>query len=143
MNAKGAKAPKERVLASPRLGSVLLSPSMVLVAACASSALDGRATAPRPAADESFIDEDGTMKPRGGGTAALSPVGLADDIVRVRCIVSTEGVVFGCSQLSGPRVVEDRLVAALKKVRVAPALEDGKPVEARRTFAFRVGFVMR
>jgi hypothetical protein len=116
------------------------------VAACASNG-PGERTTPEalasPAEAESFIDDDGTVKARGPGTAAPSDVGLPDDLVRIRCHVSTEGDVFGCTQLRGPPVVEERLVRFLKRTRVKPVMQDGKPVEALRTFTFRITFLMR
>jgi hypothetical protein len=57
--------------------------------------------------------------------------------------VSTEGTFFGCTQLSGPPIVEERLVGALKRTRVKPVMEDGKPVEALRTLTFHVRLLMR
>lgn len=119
---------------------------LVSVAACASNG-PGAGTAPlgpaRPGEAESFIDDDGTVKDRGPGSAAPSDIGLPNDIVRIRCHVSTEGTFFGCRQLSGPPIVEDRLVEALKRTRVKPVMEDGKPVEAIRTLTFHIRFLMR
>jgi hypothetical protein len=117
------------------------------LAACASSNEPGARTAPsemEPRAEpDRFIDDDGTVKDRVPGSAAPSEIGLPNDIVRIRCHVSTEGAVFGCTQLSGPSVVEERLVTALKRTRVKPILEDGKPVEGLRTFVVRIKFLMR
>ncbi|MFT3775316.1 MAG: hypothetical protein QM820_58960 [Minicystis sp.] len=120
----------------------MTAPAKVLLLLALSACAAGPASAPS-SEDVTFIDDDGTVKPPSPGGTPLADIGLSDNLVRLRCSVSTEGRVFGCTRLSGPPVMEDRLVEALKRVRVEPVMQDGHPVEALRTFAFRIQFVMR
>jgi hypothetical protein len=99
-----------------------------------------------PAADgpaekeEMFIDDDGTVRPWHG--PVVNQIDRPDNLARIRCSVSTDGEIYGCVLLSGPRSVEDRLAEALHRVRVEPVRnEEGKPIEVLRTFTFRVTFV--
>ncbi|XXY49553.1 hypothetical protein WME91_00160 [Sorangium sp. So ce269] len=89
-----------------------------------------------------YIDADGNAKPWVPGGSAHSDLGLQDDILQVRCRLSTAGEYYGCRRLRGPRAVEDDVFAALKRVRAEPVVSDGKPVEVWRTLSFRVGFLM-
>lgn len=123
----------------PSWGWVLLAG----IAACASG---GPGAGGTPAADgpaekeEMFIDDDGTVRPWHG--PSLNQIDGLDNVARIRCRVSTDGEVYGCILLSGPRSVEDRLAEALHRVRVEPVRnEEGKPIEVLRTFTFRVKFV--
>jgi hypothetical protein len=109
---------------------------------CAASGPEANAPGDEDVGDSRFIDDDGTVKSWGGGSRAPSRIGLADDVVVLRCRISTEGEFFGCSRLRGPRVAEDRLVASLKRVRVQPVYRDGEPVEVWTKLMFRVRFVM-
>jgi hypothetical protein len=117
--------------------------AVVTLRACTEGGPSAPSVVQPPSEDEAYIDDDGFVKARGPGSSAPSDLGLPNDVVRIRCIVSDDGRVFGCHQLMGPPVVEDRLVAALKKLRVTPTMKDGRPIEARRTFVFRVRFLMR
>lgn len=124
--------------------------SLACITACASggpgtggapTAADGAAVAgPAKEKEEMFIDDDGTVRPWHGLT--FNQVDWPENLARVRCRVSTDGEVYGCILLSGPRSVEERLAAALHQIRVEPVKnEEGKPLEVLRTFTFRVKFV--
>ncbi|WP_437840823.1 hypothetical protein [Sorangium sp. So ce1153] len=90
-----------------------------------------------------YVDDDGNAKPWVPGGSAHSDLGLQDDIIEVRCRLSTEGEYYGCRRLRGPRAAEDNVFAALKRMRAEPVVSDGEPVEVWRTLTFRVGFLMK
>ncbi|WP_437737873.1 hypothetical protein [Sorangium sp. So ce1335] len=115
------------------------------VTACAAS---GPATeAASPAVEDRagsawFIDADGNVKTWVPGSSAPSDLSLQDDVMEVRCRVSTEGEYYGCRRLRGPRSAEDDVFAALRTMRAEPATSNGEPVEVWRTLTFRLGFRM-
>jgi hypothetical protein len=90
-----------------------------------------------------YIDEDGNEKSWAPGSRAPSNIGLQDDVLMLRCRVSAEGDIFGCTRLRGPRAAEDDTIAALKKRKVEPDLDDGRPIESSRIFLVRVSFLMQ
>ncbi|WP_437291486.1 hypothetical protein [Sorangium sp. So ce406] len=90
-----------------------------------------------------YIDADGNTKPWGTGGTAPSDLGLQDDIIEVRCRLSTKGEYYGCRRLRGPRSAEDDVFAALKQMRAAPVTSNGAPVEVWRTLTFRLQFRMK
>jgi len=97
----------------------------------------GTVVAPRLEADESTVH----LKKISGPIPEYTEQAMEHEVqgvMIVKCVVTTDGTVYGCRVLKSLPFMDRQVISALERSRYEPYLVNGRPVEIDMTFRIRL-----